>query len=108
MSQRLTAPAAKSSLEISTKKPAIKITIINANNGRTDKTLSTFALLSLFVLSVTNALNAASFAVLPKNVITQSIMTIIVPATKTLLATMFNEDVGSKNANNRIEIPQRI
>ena len=61
-----------------------------------------------FVWSVTIALNAASLAVLPKKVITQSIMTIIVPAKKILLATILNEEDGFRNANKRMEIPQII
>ena len=76
----------------STNIPATTITAINANKGRTDKTLSTLLLFFSVVLSVTKALNAASFAVLPKNVITQSIMTIKVPAKKTLCATNVIEE----------------
>ena len=92
----------------STKNPAMTITIIKAISGMIDKTLSTFALLLLFVLSVTKALKAASLAVLPKNVIIQSMITIMVPATNALLATILNDEVGSKKANRRIEMPQRI
>ena len=60
------------------------------------------------VLSVTKALNAASFAVLPKKVITQSIMTIIVPLKKTLLATKLKDEEGSKKAKNKMDKPHII
>ena len=76
--------------------------------GNIDKTLSTFPLLSVFVLSVTKALNAASLAVLPKKVITQSITIIIVPLSNAELATKVILLFGSKKANKIMEIPHKI
>ena len=60
--------------------PCKRTTAIIATKGRIDKTDSTLPLLEVSVLSVTKALNAASFAVLPKKVMMQSKITINTPA----------------------------
>ena len=88
--------------------PWSKTTAIMATNGRIERTLSTFPLFVVSVVSVTKALNAESFAVLPKKVIMQSIMTIIVPDSNALCATKLYGLLGSKNANMMMEIPQMI
>ena len=90
------------------KKPAKPTTTIIAISGNTERTLSTLPLLVVSVLSVTNALNEASFAVLPKNVMTQSMITIIVPAIIVLLATILNLDAGFKNAKAMMDMPHKI
>ena len=63
---------------------------------------------STFARFFDKALNAASFAVLPKKVMTQSIMTIIVPLKKTLFATKLNDDEGSRKAKNKMDKPHII
>ena len=83
--------------------------MIIAMRGRTDNTDSTLPLFIVLVLSVTEALKAASFAVLPKKVMMQSIATIKQPDKKILLLTIIVIlFFGSKKAKRMMEIPQMI
>ena len=66
--------------------PKPPATIKSANSGIMDKTPSTFPRFEEDVLSVTQALNAASFAVEPKVVIKQSIATTIAQVVEIIFA----------------------
>ncbi|MPN47569.1 hypothetical protein SDC9_195172 [bioreactor metagenome] len=80
-----------------------------ATSGSTDSTDSTRPRLSSWVTSVTHALNAASFALEPKKVITQSIMTTISAAACTAFAAgnSFAILPTDKNANDATEAPHK-